>query len=72
MCQSPNLLHLAESNHAILGDELYGPSAAGAQQILALRAVSLAYRDPFTRRQVEINAPIVSFVHEYGFDIPRL
>jgi hypothetical protein len=32
-----------------------------------LRAVKLGYVDPFTRRRVEIRAPIEGFMHEYGF-----
>jgi hypothetical protein len=37
---------------------------------LGLRAVQLAYTDPFTRRRVEICAPVEVFCREYGFDIP--
>jgi 23S rRNA-/tRNA-specific pseudouridylate synthase len=39
---------------------------------LGLRAVGLAYMDPFTRRRVEIQAPVEGFVREYGFAIPTL
>ena len=39
---------------------------------LGLRAVGLAYVDPFVRRRVEIRAPLEEFVREYGFDIPKL
>jgi hypothetical protein len=35
-------------------------------------AVRLVFVDPFTRRRVEIRAPVEAFVREYGFDIPRL
>lgn len=34
---------------------------------LALRAVRLAYRDPFTRRRVEIEAPTDDFLRHFGF-----
>jgi RluA family pseudouridine synthase len=34
---------------------------------LALRAVRLAYRDPFTQRPVEILAPTEAFLREFGF-----
>ena len=34
---------------------------------LALRAVFLAYRDPFTGRSVRITAPFESFVRQFGF-----
>jgi RluA family pseudouridine synthase len=39
---------------------------------LGLRAVRLAYVDPFTRRRVEIRAPVEEFVREYGFEIPKI
>lgn len=63
-------VHLAEAGHPVLGDELYG--RAENELPLALRAVGLGYTDPFTRRRVEIRAPVDEFVHEYGFDIPKL
>ena len=65
-------VHLAESGYPVVGDRLYGPPAAQGQRELGLRAVGLAYEDPFTRRRVEIRAPLEEFVREYGFDIPRL
>jgi len=34
---------------------------------LALRAVFLAYPDPFTGRPVRIAAPFETFVREFGF-----
>jgi 23S rRNA-/tRNA-specific pseudouridylate synthase len=36
---------------------------------LGLRAVRLAYADPFTRRRVDIQAPTKKFLQEYGFDL---
>ena len=39
---------------------------------LGLRAVGLSYTDPFTRRQVDVRAPLAEFVREHGFDIPKL
>lgn len=78
-------VHLAESGHAVLGDEMYGGSTAGERTgrnqdkprvatyaHLALRAVKLAYTDPFTRRRVEIRAPVEQFVQEYGFELPKI
>jgi hypothetical protein len=35
-----------------------------------LRAVRLAYADPFTRRRVDIHAPKENFLKEYGFNLP--
>jgi RluA family pseudouridine synthase len=37
---------------------------------LALRAVRLAFRDPFTQRPVEILAPTGAFLREFGFGEP--
>jgi len=63
-------VHLAEAGTPCVGDELYGRPERGVE--LGLRAVQLAYQDPFTRRRVEIRAPIENFCREYGFDIPSL
>jgi 23S rRNA-/tRNA-specific pseudouridylate synthase len=38
---------------------------------LGLRAVHLAYADPFTKRRVEIHAPTENFLKEYGFALLR-
>jgi len=65
-------LHLAVSGCPVVGDDLYGrPPAAGGVH-LGLRAVRLAYRDPFIRRRVEIRAPVEDFVREHGFEMPML
>jgi 23S rRNA pseudouridine1911/1915/1917 synthase len=58
-------VHLAQSGHPIVSDDLYGRVDPRMQ--LGLRAVKLAYADPFTRRRVEIRAPIEGFMSEYGF-----
>jgi hypothetical protein len=34
---------------------------------LGLRAVRLAYVDPFTKRRVDIHAPTEAFLKEFGF-----
>ena len=80
-------VHLEAAGHPVLGDELYGtqhergrarcPHRAAKGQLpvscphLGLRAVALSYVDPFTRRRVQIRAPIEIFVREYGFEIPK-
>lgn len=64
-------VHLAESGLPVVGDELYGPPPAKRAPGLGLRAVQLAYTDPFTRRRVDIRAPCDQFVREFGFDIPK-
>jgi 23S rRNA-/tRNA-specific pseudouridylate synthase len=62
-------VHLAESGCPCLGDMLYGKPDKCE---LGLRAVQLAYQDPFTRKRIEIRAPVDAFCREYGFDIPKL
>jgi 23S rRNA pseudouridine1911/1915/1917 synthase len=60
-------IHLAESNHPIVGDALYGKSHNRTKTGMGLRAVQLAYDDPFTRRRVEIEAPTDLFLKQFGF-----
>jgi 23S rRNA pseudouridine1911/1915/1917 synthase len=60
-------VHLAEAGHPVVGDKLYGKTGSD-RGALALRAIELAYVDPFTRRRVRIRAPGEEFVSEYGFD----
>lgn len=63
-------IHLAESGCPCVGDDVYG---RGREKLrLGLRAVQLAYHDPFLRRRVEIRAPLETFCREHGFDIPIL
>jgi RluA family pseudouridine synthase len=61
-------VHLAGSGHAVVGDELYG--RPGEKEPLALRAVALAYADPFTKMRVRVRAPVEEFVRAYGFEVP--
>jgi RluA family pseudouridine synthase len=65
-------VHLAEALHPVVGDRLYGRHAASGTSDLALRAVRLSYEDPFTRRQVNILAPLLEFVRRHGFDVPKV
>jgi RluA family pseudouridine synthase len=58
-------VHLAESGCPVVGDELYGKIEDDLP--LGLRAVRLAYADPFTKKRVEIRAPVENFLREYGF-----
>lgn len=62
-------IHLAEAGCPILGDELYGRPEHGVG--LGLRAIRLAYQDPFTRRRVSIEAARDEFCREYGFTLER-
>ena len=59
-------VHLAESGCPIVSDELYCRLTGKLE--LGLRAVRLAYTDPFTRKRVEICAPTEKFLKEYGFE----
>ena len=61
-------LHLAETAGPVVGDDIYGRGRDRYK--LGLRAVRLAFADPFTRRPIEIRAPVEGFCREYGFDIP--
>lgn len=57
-------VHLADSKHPIVGDELYG---GGSDTALALRAVALNYIDPFRKCRVEIRASTEEFMRRFGF-----
>ena len=59
-------MHLAESGYPIVSDDLYGRQTG--QLEFGLRAIRLAYTDPFTKKPVEINAPVKYFLKDYGFD----
>lgn len=66
-------VHLASAGTPVAGDKLYGkergPSAMRRAQTfpLALRAVTLSFKDPFTRRPVRIQAPTEDFLQAFGF-----
>ena len=56
-------VHLAHAGVPVLGDSIYGKAA----DTMALRSVMLAYRDPFTRKQVCVKAPVDEFLKSYNF-----
>jgi 23S rRNA pseudouridine1911/1915/1917 synthase len=58
-------VHLRASGLPIVGDKLYGKDE-GARP-LGLRAMTLAYPDPFTKKRVEIHSPGENFLKEFGF-----
>jgi RluA family pseudouridine synthase len=62
-------VHLAAAEHSIVGDEMYGSTT---RKDLGLRAIGLAYADPFSRRPVQIRAPVEEFCRKYGFQAPKL
>jgi len=72
-------IHLRESRHPVVGDSLYGQtdpdSGAGLRRRfpLGLRAMRLAYADPYRGRPVDIQAPADRFLRAFGFaPKPRL
>jgi RluA family pseudouridine synthase len=62
-------VHLEASGHPVLGDPLYGSPESMRQSPpgLGLRAVGIAYREPFIAKQVRITAPAEAFALQYGF-----
>ena len=62
-------VHLQQAGYPCVGDGIYSAMREDKFE-LGLRAVRLAYTDPFTRRRVEIRAPVENFCREYGFEIP--
>ncbi len=58
-------IHLLESGLPIIGDELYGKLEGKLP--LGLRAIKLAYTDPFIRKRVEIFASADKFSKVFGF-----
>jgi 23S rRNA-/tRNA-specific pseudouridylate synthase len=62
-------VHLAESGYPIVGDEMYG---SPVRKELGLRAIRLAFTDPFTKRPVQIRAPYDEFCRKYGFQNAKL
>ena len=57
-------VHLASAGCPVEGDELYGKASRHG---LSLRAVGLAYHDPFTRRPVTITADFTKTFVSWGF-----
>lgn len=63
-------VHLAAAGHPVVGDPLYGTDLAASskgRQEVALRAVKLAFRDPFQKKTIRIEAPVDEFLKHYGF-----
>jgi RluA family pseudouridine synthase len=59
-------VHLAASSHPVVSDALYGkPGPAKGE--LGLRAIRLAYIDPFRKKPVLIEAPFEKFTRQHGF-----
>jgi len=59
--------HLADAGFPIVGDELYGKREGDLP--LGLRAVYLASLDPFTKKRVEIHAPMENLLTEFRFEM---
>jgi len=62
-------LHLLEAGLPIVGDAMYGTDR-NPRKGLGLRAVELAFNDPFNRQRIHIRAPSEAFMAEYGFAVP--
>lgn len=62
-------VHLAHSGLPIVGDSLYGgPRQRGDRRFpMGLRAVELAWRDPFRKHPVRVRAPEAGFLAAFGF-----
>lgn len=68
-------VHLEAGGHPIVGDPMYGTRGPvqpakgrrGPPEPMGLRAVFLSYPDPFTRKEVDIEAPADAFLKSYGF-----
>ena len=60
-------LHLLAACTPVQGDDLY---ATPHPQGLALRAIGLEYKDPFTGKPVRIRAPVEAFCSAHGFAVP--
>ncbi|MHB1308503.1 MAG: RluA family pseudouridine synthase [Limisphaerales bacterium] len=59
-------IHLATAGCPVIGDPLYG-QPAGAGLGMGLRSARLTYLDPFTRRRIDIRAPVDEFQRQFGF-----
>jgi 23S rRNA-/tRNA-specific pseudouridylate synthase len=68
-------VHLLAAGHPVVGDDLYGKKEQIPERLVApqrspfplgLRAVELAYMDPFLRRRIEIRAPAEEFLEAFG------
>ena len=66
-------VHLAESKHPVIGDELYGSGhgskggRAGGKNQAGLARCLLSYIDPFNKRRIRIQAPVQEFLREFQF-----
>ncbi len=60
-------VHLASAGTPVYGDELYGRKPLRRDESMGLRAIELAYADPFTGRPVRIKAPVEAFLKAQGF-----
>lgn len=65
-------LHLAHARLPVVGDQIYGAAHGASKEFpMGLRAVGLAYRDPFTRKEVRIRACSEDFSRAHGFALPE-
>jgi RluA family pseudouridine synthase len=64
----PTRLEASDQTKVHTGKQILANSEPSSPRYtLALRAVRLAYRDPFTRRRLQIAAPTEAFLAQFGF-----
>ena len=62
-------VHMAETGHPIVGDRLYGPEASqdsGMTGVLMLHAYRAVFRQPFTGKEIRIEAPLPDWASGSG------
>ncbi len=63
-------VHLLDAGLPLVGDPLYGDAKSKSADVgypMGLRAVKLAFTNPFTRKKVFIKAPREEFLNAFGF-----
>lgn len=61
-------VHLKAGGHPVLNDPIYGVGEA-KKQTLALRAIEVAYVEPFRKKPVRIKARVAKFIGGHGFEV---
>ena len=59
-------VHLEATGYPVVGDRDYGKPGP-PQADIGLRAIRLAYLDPFRKQRIVIEAPFETFTRQYGF-----
>jgi RluA family pseudouridine synthase len=67
-------IHLLDAKLRIVGDPLYGDPklTSGSREFpMALRAVKLAFKNPFSKKDAFVRAPREAFLNAFGFGKPE-